>query len=107
MDISTTLEGNHVQDLSFGGNDTWVVPLIAARAILPLADRWSASVVADFGGTSSDEISWQTLTSVDYAINDKWSAVLAYRYLDIEKPVSGNDTKVELYGPALGITYRF
>lgn len=107
MDTSTKLEGNHVADRSFGGNDTWVVPLIAARAVVPLGERWSASVVADFGGTSSDEISWQALTSVDYAISDKWSAVVAYRYLDIEKPVGGNDTKIELYGPALGVTYRF
>jgi opacity protein-like surface antigen len=107
MDINTTLSGNNVADRSFGGNDTWVVPLIAARAIVPLADRWSATVMGDFGGTGSDEISWQALTSIDYAINDKWTATLAYRYLDIEKPVGGNDTKVELYGPALGVTYRF
>lgn len=107
MDISTTLQGNNVPDRSFGGNDSWVVPLVGVRAIVPFGDRWSATVAADYGGTGSDEISWQALTSIDYAINEKWSAVLAYRYLDIEKPVDGNDTKVELYGPALGVTYRF
>jgi opacity protein-like surface antigen len=52
-------------------------------------------------------MTWQALATVDYAFRENWSAVFAYRYLNIEKTVGGNDTTIELYGPALGIAYRF
>ena len=106
-DIDGKLTGALVDTQTFGGSETWVVPLVGARAILPIADRWTATLAADLGGTGSDEKTWQALASLDYAFRENWSAVLAYRYMNIEKSVQGNDTTIELYGPALGVTYRF
>lgn len=106
-DIDGKLKGELLETRTFGGSETWVVPLIGARAILPIAERWTATLVGDVGGTGSDEMTWQAMASVSYAFRENWSAVLAYRYLSVEKPVGGNDTTIELYGPALGVTYRF
>ena len=94
----------------FGGSETWVLPLIGARAIFPIAERWTGTLVRRRrrrGPFSSDEMTWQALARVDYAINDNWSAVLAYRYMDIEKQVRGDDASVELYGPVIGVSYTF
>jgi hypothetical protein len=107
VDVDGELEGALVDTETFGGSETWVVPLIGARAIFPFADQWTATLEADFGATGSDDKTWQALATVDYAFRENWSAVLAYRYLNIQKSVGGNDTEIELYGPALGVTYRF
>lgn len=107
LDLDVTLKGDLAETRRFGGSETWVLPLIGARAIFPIAERWTGSVLADVGAVSSDETTWQALARVDYAINDNWSAVLAYRYMDIQKQIRGNDASVELYGPILGVAYRF
>jgi opacity protein-like surface antigen len=107
VDVDGKLEGNLAATETFGGSETWAVPLVAARAVFPIADRWTATLVADFGGVSSDETTWQAMATIDYAFAENWSGVLAYRYMDVEKSVDGNDTSIELYGPVLGITYRF
>ncbi len=107
VDVDGKLQGAALPTENFGGSETWIVPLIGARAILPFADRWTATLSADVGGTGSDDLTWQALGSLDYAINDDWSALLAYRYLSFDKSIGGNDTTIEMYGPALGVTYRF
>ncbi len=86
---------------------TWVDPLIAGRIIVPINEKWFATAFADFGGTGSDDMTWQALASVGYRFDARWSAQLAYRYMDIEKPIGGNDTSIELYGPLIGVTARF
>jgi hypothetical protein len=107
VDVDGKLQNAALPTENFGGSETWVVPLIAARAIVPFADRWTATLSGDFGGTGSDDKTWQALGSLDYAFNETWSAVLAYRYLTIDKSIGGSDTTIEMYGPALGVTYRF
>ena len=84
-----------------------VVPVIGARAILPINDKWSFTALADAGGSGDDTRTWQALATVRYAFNERWTAVAGYRYMDIEKPVGGNDTEIELYGPAIGVSYHF
>lgn len=107
VDVDGKLQGAAVPTENFGGSETWVVPLIGARAMFYFADRWTATLSGDFGGTGSDDQTWQALGSLDYAFNENWSALLAYRYLSFDKSVGGSDTTIEMYGPALGVTYRF
>jgi hypothetical protein len=107
VDVDGKLQNAALPTENFGGSETWVVPLIAARAIIPFADRWTATLSGDFGGTGSDDKTWQALGSLDYAFNETWSAVLAYRYLTIDKSIGGSDNTIEMYGPAFGVTYRF
>ncbi len=107
VDVDGKLQGAAVPTENFGGSETWVVPLIGARAMFYFADRWTATLSGDFGGTGSDDQTWQAIGSLDYAFNEKWSALLAYRYLSLDKSIGGSDTTIEMYGPALGVTYRF
>jgi opacity protein-like surface antigen len=107
VDVDGKLQGAAVPTETFGGSETWIVPLIGARAIMPFADRWTATLSGDFGGTGSDDRTWQALGSLDYAFNERWSALLAFRYLSFDKSIGGTDTTIEMYGPALGVTYRF
>jgi opacity protein-like surface antigen len=107
VDVDGRLQNAALPTENFGGSETWVVPLIGARAIFPFADRWTGTFSGDFGGTGSDDQTWQALGRLDYAINENWSAVLAYRYLTFDKSIGGSDTTIEMYGPALGVSYRF
>jgi opacity protein-like surface antigen len=107
LDLDFTLRGALAETRRFGSSETWVLPVIGARAIFPIADRWTGTLFADVGAVSSDETTWQALARVDYAINSNWSAVLAYRYMDMRKPIDGNDASVELYGPIVGLSYTF
>ncbi|MBP7000520.1 hypothetical protein [Amaricoccus sp.] len=107
VDLDFTLKGNLARTRSFGDDQSWVVPLVAARAIVTFSDHWAGEIMADLGGTGSDETTWQALAILRYDINDRWSAVAAYRYMDIEYQIDDKDASIELYGPAIGVTYRF
>lgn len=107
VDLDLTLNPGDDPGESSSASKTWVDPLIAGRAIVPINEKWFATAFADFGGTGSDDMTWQALASVGYRIDARWSAQFAYRYMDIEKPIGGNDTSIELYGPLIGVTARF
>ncbi|MBP7242713.1 outer membrane beta-barrel protein [Amaricoccus sp.] len=107
VDLDFTLKGNLAETRHFGDSQSWAVPLVGARAIVKFSDRWTGTLFADLGGVSSDETTWQALATVRYAINDDWSAVAAYRYMDIDYQIDDKDASVELYGPAIGVVYRF
>lgn len=106
-DLDVTLQGAALKTRSWSDDQNWVVPLVTARVIVPFSDRWTGTLFGDFGGVSSDETTWQALATLHYAINDKWSVVAAYRYMDITYQIGDDDAEIELYGPALGVTYRF
>lgn len=107
VDLDFTLKGNLADTRRFGDSQSWAVPLVGARAIVKFSDRWTGTLMADLGGVSSDETTWQALATVRYAINDDWSVVAAYRYMDIAYQIDDKDTSIELYGPAIGVTWRF
>ncbi len=108
MDIETTLNAGTLPTETSSTSESWVDPLIGARASWRFSDRWSATAFADIGGFGiGSDLTWQALATVNYHFNDKWSAMMGYRYLEIDKPVNGRDTKIGLGGPVLGVTLRF
>jgi len=92
---------------SSSGSENWVDPLIAARVIAPVTDKWFVSAFADFGGTSASDQTWQAFGSVGYKFSEHWSAQLGYRYMSIEKKIDGADTTIDLSGPLLGASFYF
>ncbi|MEV8466405.1 hypothetical protein AB0T83_06365 [Fluviibacterium sp. DFM31] len=86
---------------------TWTVPLVAARLRVPFGDDWYGRLVADVGGLSADNSTWQALASIGYQFNDSWSAEFAYRYMDIQKKIGGSKADLGLGGFLIGGTYRF
>jgi opacity protein-like surface antigen len=61
----------------------------------------------NYGGFQSDCKSWQALVTAHFAINDNWSLVGGYRYLDISHDFSENSFDFSQSGPVFGATYCF
>lgn len=108
-DIETRLvPGAAPNSLAFGESDEWVDPVVAARAILQIDERWFATTFADVGGFVSDKsASAQVFVSLGYRFNESWSTQLGYRYLRLEREVGSGDSTTELSGPLAGVSYRF
>jgi hypothetical protein len=94
-------------DYSASESETWAVPLVAARVILPLNESWFATAFADGGMASSDTSTWQVFASVGYRFNPRWSTQVGWRYMDIQKDIGGLDTSLDLSGPLIGVSARF
>lgn len=107
LDFGLSLTPGALQGVSKDVSESWVNPLIAGRIIVPFDDNWFATAFADFGGTASDDQTWQALVSLGYQFNDNWSMQFGYRWLDLQHPVGDNDTEIELGGPFIGASYRF
>lgn len=108
VDLGLELRGNGpVLDRNFDTSKDWVVPLVAARAYVPINDKWYSTAFADFGGASSDEVTWQALVTLGYHFNETWSGAVGYRYMDINQQIGALDADLSLYGPMIGVSARF
>ena len=48
-----------------------------------------------------------TIATVGYQIDPRWSIQGGWRYMAVEKKIDGRDVEVDLNGPILGFTVRF
>lgn len=106
-DTDIRLVGGAGNGLSFGPDDSWFDPVIAARLNVALSDRWSGAALVDYGGFESSNDTWQVVVSLGYAINEKWTLRGGYRHIEVNGDVNGADFSFEQSGPVLGATYRF
>jgi hypothetical protein len=88
-------------------SDTWAVPVVAVRVILPLSESWFATAFVDGGMTSSDTSTWQVFGSLGYRFNERWSTQVGWRHMDVQKEIGGLDVSLGLSGPMLGVSARF
>ena len=106
LDIGLNFAGSRpASDAS--DDETWAVPLVAARVILPFNKSWFATAFADGGLTSDETNTWQVFGSVGYRFNERWSTQLGWRYMELEQEVGGQDVSIGLSGPVIGVTARF
>ena len=59
-------------DFDFSQDESWAVPLVAVRAIVPFNDKWFATAFVD-GGLTADNTTWQVFSSVGYRFDERWS----------------------------------
>lgn len=86
----------------------FVDPILAARANIAIAPRWSAIIYADVGGFGvGSESTSQMLATVNYEVNDKLWLSLGYRQLDVEYRGGGTEVDMRMGGPLIGATWRF
>lgn len=107
VDLDLTLNSGTAAKRSESESETWVDPLLAGRMIFDFNEQWFGTAFADFGGTSSDETTWQGLATVGYKFNENWSMQGGYRYMEINHEIGGLPTTITMSGPILGGTYRF
>jgi hypothetical protein len=88
-------------------SDSWVDPLLGAKALWDFNDAWFGTAAFDFGGLSSTDNTWQLLATVGYRFNERWTSQLGYRHMVIEKPLEHLDTSLYLSGPLLGVSASF
>lgn len=86
----------------------FVDPILAARANIAIAPRWSAILYADIGGFGAgSESTSQLLATVNYEVNDNLWLSLGYRQLDVDYRSGGTDVDMRMAGPLFGATWRF
>lgn len=106
-DTSIRLVGGAGNGLSFGADDSWFDPIIAARLNVALSNRWFGTALVDYGGFDSSDNTWQAVLTLGYAINENWMLRGGYRHIEVESKVDGADFSFEQSGPLLGATFRF
>ena len=106
-DTDISLTGGAGNGRTFGADDSWTDPLIAARLRVGLSDRWSGAMFGDYGGFGSDSETWQMLLTLSYTIKDNWMLKGGYRHIEVENKVSGDLFSFEQSGPVIGMSYQF
>jgi hypothetical protein len=65
--------------------ENWFDPMIAARARVPLNEKWSLSFYGDLGGiVTGADLTWQAVAGVDYRINRRTSLGLGWRHFKVD-----------------------
>ena len=83
-------------------------PILAARANIPLAPRFSAILYGDFGGFGvGSEQTGQVVATVNYAMSEKFYISGGYRWLHVDYDSDGTAFEATMSGPLLGATWRF
>jgi hypothetical protein len=102
---SVTVAGGLMQ--AAPGKD-FIDPILAARANIALAPRWSTILYADFGGFGvGSENTSQILATVNYQVNDNFWLSAGYRQLNVDYRSGGTAIDVTMAGPLFGATWRF
>lgn len=97
-----TVSGSHGESFS------WVDPVIGLRTFLPLTEKLSVQAQVDIGGFGvASDFTWSGLATVNYIVNDRFSASLGYKVLDVDYARGGHVYDTRLSGPVMGVTYRF
>lgn len=94
----------------FGRQDVkdWVDPLVGGRVRFQLSEKWDASLRADVGGFGAgSELSFNGVAAFRYAVSERCSLGLGYRYLRVDYDARDTELTMETYGPIAGVSFRF
>lgn len=108
VDLDVGLKpGRVASGRSFGGDESWVLPLVAGRFTAPIGENWFTVAYFDYGQTSSDETTWQGVATIGYRFNERWAVQGGYRHMELEQEIGGLDADISLSGPILGLNIKF
>jgi hypothetical protein len=86
----------------------WIDPVIAARAVVPLGGKFSASAYGDIGGVLwGSKFSWQALGTLNYQISRKMRIGVGWRYYKVDYRTGPFWYDVALSGPLIAIRTDF
>jgi hypothetical protein len=93
---------------TYGESFGWVDPVVGVRAFLPVTEKLSFQAQADVGGFGAgSDLTWSALATVNYTFNDRLSASVGYKVLDVDYDRDGHVYDTRLSGPVIGATWRF
>lgn len=96
-----------------GGDKTWVEPVIGARGMWRLNDRWTTIATFDLGGFGAGGNKLQVGADIgfDFQPWDNTSLVFGYQYfsIDFNTTLSGGVMAYDAYqhGPYIGVNFLF
>jgi opacity protein-like surface antigen len=89
-------------------SESWWDPVIGVRALMPLAEKWTAVGYADIGGFGvGSDLTYQLLAGVNWQFAKSVSAKLGYRYLYQDYENNGFIWDMTSSGFYLGAGFRF
>lgn len=107
-DVKATTSLGKGAAIGAGIDAHWWDPVIGVRGRLPLTDTLTAGGVAEIGGFGAgSEFTWQIFAGLEYAISERTSANIGFRYLSIRYSADRRDVDIEQYGPLLGLSMTF
>ena len=110
MDTDVKLKNANLPAGSVGGDVDahWWDPVIGVRGPVPMKEKITMGGIPEVGqpGAGSD-VTWQLYAGAEYAISERFTTNVGYRYLGIRYSIGPADMKLDMYGPLLGMTYRF
>src|SRR5690606_18666207 len=86
----------------------WVDPVVGARLQYDFNDKLQMIAQADVGGFDvGSDLTIQAMATLKYAISEKTSLALGYKYMDVDYSKDGRVFDSKLHGPVVGLTFRF
>jgi len=98
---------------TLGGDEDWFEPVIGARGMWMLNDKWTAITSLELGGFGAGGNDLQIAANVGFEWQawDKTSVSFGYRYFSMDYsttlPTGTFAYDVEQHGPVIGLTYKF
>lgn len=100
-------------NVTIGGTERWWEPVVGARVMWEINDKWAGAVDANFGGFGAGGNDLQVIATagVSYRAWENTSVRFGYRYYSIDYSTDRSDGPFGLdmsqHGPYLGITWHY
>ena len=102
------LKGGLAPEQKFSEDQTWVDPLIGARAQFRLTENMFFRVMGDIGGFNAcSTLTWQALGVFGYEITPSSVIGAGYRAMGYDHSVDGFTYDLIMYGPLIGAEFKF
>ncbi|WP_198374457.1 hypothetical protein [Neoroseomonas rubea] len=108
FDTELTLDAGRLPGRTQNASTSWVDPVISARGVLRLSDRFSVTAYGDIGGFGvGSEFTWQAFGTVDYQVTESISVSAGFRWIHIDYDKGSNNVALDMGGPIIGASWRF
>lgn len=110
---TVAITGGPGSGTTLGGTETWWEPVIGARAVWDVNDRWTGFAAADAGGfgAGGNDLAWSATLGAGYRTGKNGALKFGLRYYSIDYSTVRSDGpfayNVEEVGPFIGYTYTF
>jgi outer membrane receptor protein involved in Fe transport len=93
---------------SVSDDRSWWDPVIGARVLIPIGERWTAVLYGDFGGFGvGSDSTYQLIAGLNWQFAEHFSLKAGYRYIYEDYEDDGFKWDMAAYGPYLGLGIRF
>jgi hypothetical protein len=114
-DLSVELRGERLlggEPFHAKNGDEFIDPVVGARFVLPLSEKWVVQGQGDIGGFGVGmDFEWQAMLDLGYGAGDAWAFWLGYRALCQDFSDAGTNERFDMdptyQGPELGVTFSF